>query len=1060
MADLLAPLHPSTPLEDGLAGLWLRERVDGEESLWRPMDLSRRRSGVAEGLRWTWRREAQESGWSTEILVTNLRSEPVEFDLLCVEDPSLSPPEVLEANRLYPSQYLDVTPLDLGDRGTGLAIRQNMPGPRTPWALLGSYTPCVAWATDALQLLGRGLPEGAPWPGLRRDLPSERLQHEHALAALQTEAITLRPGERWRGGFFLIHLDDHPEATTASDAARATSLALKADVEHPVQAPVDEASESLVGREAAYLPVRALSDEELSRLVPGERRHPEIVDGRTLGWFTADGDLLVTAAKQAIVLRPHGQILRPLGGLTPDEHDVTSTVWMDGGFCTHLTQGHAARGRILSSRLTPLGIGRIHGLRILVDLGRGWQLLGTPSAWLSGVDKATWWYATGGHLLQVSTGAPGPDGRCVVAVSALVGEPVPAMVALSFDWSGAPGALGPVAVNGVSVIVAAPEGSLARAANEEARLEILVPDGAVVADDGPLFADGSGRGEPIVTVAVAPMRQWSVSLLPRTTQSQGESRSVEDCGWDDVHTSVAVRSASPGPASDLLSRIDQMTGWYAHDAIVHYLSPRGLEQHTGGAWGTRDVAQGPVGLLRSWGEHAAWRDLLITVFGAQRARGDWSQAIEFLPGFTRAAEEPHGDVVYWPLLALGQYLGATGDTSVLDAMVAFGDAPGRSASLIEHVGRALDLIESTFIDGTSLPAYGHGDWNDSLQPANSELTQRMVSTWTVVLQIEALGRLAAGLATASPEVAQRSLAFVEASKEQLRNWLLLDGVLAGYGVAEGPGRFRPLIHPRDDETGLTYSLLPMIHAISGDLLTIEEATRHLSLIEQHLTGPDGARLFDRPVAYRGGPMTVFRRAEAASFFGREIGLMYLHAHIRYAEALARIGDGPALLRAMARAVPVGIEELVPSAMPRQVNAYSSSSDAAFADRYEAADDYRRALAGEVPLEAGWRVYSSGPGLFLEILTQRMLGIRHAAREIEIDPVLDPQLGTVGARLPVLGGPLEVEIVPGEKGHGLLVVEVDGRPVPMRALANPYRTAGVTVSADDLRGARKLRVVTL
>lgn len=38
---------------------------------------------------------------------------------------------------------------------------------------------------------------------------------------------------------------------------------------------------------------------------------------------------------------------------------------------------------------------------------------------------------------------------------------------------------------------------------------------------------------------------------------------------------------------------------------------------------------------------------------------------------------------------------------------------------------------------------------------------------------------------------------------------------------------------------------------------------------------------------------------------------------------------------------------------------------AFADRYEASRDYDRALAGEVPLEAGWRVYSSGPGLFLD-----------------------------------------------------------------------------------------------
>ena len=35
---------------------------------------------------------------------------------------------------------------------------------------------------------------------------------------------------------------------------------------------------------------------------------------------------------------------------------------------------------------------------------------------------------------------------------------------------------------------------------------------------------------------------------------------------------------------------------------------------------------------------------------------------------------------------------------------------------------------------------------------------------------------------------------------------------------------------------------------------------------------------------------IFRRAESAAFFGREIGLMYVHAHLRYGEALATLVD--------------------------------------------------------------------------------------------------------------------------------------------------------------------------
>ncbi|AXH97910.1 hypothetical protein DV701_04420 [Ornithinimicrobium avium] len=509
----------------------------------------------------------------------------------------------------------------------------------------------------------------------------------------------------------------------------------------------------------------------------------------------------------------------------------------------------------------------------------------------------------------------------------------------------------------------------------------------------------------------------------------------------------------------------RVTGWYAHDAAVHYLSPRGLEQHTGGKWGTRDVCQGPVGLLRSWARHGEWRELLLLVLRGQHERGDWPQAFDFLASHrVDAVDDAHGDVVYWPLLAVGQYLHATGDRSVLEEEVGFtGDAaPGGSGSVAEHLRRALDVVESTFIGGTSLPAYGHGDWNDSLQPADPDLARRMVSTWTAVLQVEALNRLVEGLGTAYPELGERARALATDTSRDVERHLVVDGVMSGYGVLED-GRLEPMIHPRDTRTGLTYSVLPMIHAIAGDQLSPDAAREHLALIEAHLLGPDGARLFDRPVAYRGGPTEVFQRAEASSFFGREVGIMYMHAHLRYAEALARVGDGPGVLAALARAVPVGLQELVPSAAPRQANTYSSSSDAAFPDRYAASADYEKALAGQVPLEAGWRVYSSGPGLFLEVLTQRMLGLRHAGEELEIDPVLDPSLGTVHASLPLADGRrAEVEIVCGSFGHGVTEVSVDGRPLGLRALANPYREPGAAVRVADLgEGGEpvRLRVTT-
>ena len=98
---------------------------------------------------------------------------------------------------------------------------------------------------------------------------------------------------------------------------------------------------------------------------------------------------------------------------------------------------------------------------------------------------------------------------------------------------------------------------------------------------------------------------------------------------------------------------------------MHYLSPRGLEQYSGGGWGTRDVCQGPVELLLALGRFEPIRDLLCRVFRQQNTDGDWPQWFMF---FDRERNirpgDSHGDIVYWPVLALAQYLSATGDAGL------------------------------------------------------------------------------------------------------------------------------------------------------------------------------------------------------------------------------------------------------------------------------------------------------------------------------------------------------------------------------------------------------------
>ncbi|MGH6853380.1 MAG: hypothetical protein ACREDJ_09355, partial [Methylocella sp.] len=141
---------------------------------------------------------------------------------------------------------------------------------------------------------------------------------------------------------------------------------------------------------------------------------------------------------------------------------------------------------------------------------------------------------------------------------------------------------------------------------------------------------------------------------------------------------------------------------------------------------------------------------------------------------------------------------------------------------------------------------------------------------------------------------------------------------------------------------------------------------------------------------------MFQRAESASFFGREIGLMYVHAHLRYAEAMAVLGDAEALFEALQLANPVAVTERLAQALPRQRNAYFSSSDAAFPDRYAANNEWSQVKAATVGVEGGWRIYSSGPGLYTGLLVCDVLGLRRRWGKRAARPLLPAALTTMTA----------------------------------------------------------------
>jgi 1,2-beta-oligoglucan phosphorylase len=118
-------------------------------------------------------------------------------------------------------------------------------------------------------------------------------------------------------------------------------------------------------------------------------------------------------------------------------------------------------------------------------------------------------------------------------------------------------------------------------------------------------------------------------------------------------------------------------------------------------------------------------------------------------------------------------------------------------------------------------------------------------------------------------------------------------------------------------TGSRYRLLPMTRAVLAELVTPEAARRHFGIIAGELRFADGVRLIGEPAPYHGGCERLFKRAETAANVGREIGLQYVHAHLRYAEAMAKTGDAGELWWVLQVCNPVGLADVVPHAAPRQ-----------------------------------------------------------------------------------------------------------------------------------------------
>jgi CRISPR-associated protein Csx3 len=1079
---LLNQLLPG-PAEDGLFRLLLRWRgpggLAGSASL-AGSGLSFGRTGPA-GAAWSvspmpgLHCETQlqvhpvHSAWAWRVRLRNDTPTALSLDVLQAQDLGLADEGAVRNNEAYTSHYIDLLPVEDEAFGWTILARQNqaMAGGRHPWLAAGCVSGATAFCTDGWQFFGADHRLTGEAVALRSPaLASRRLQYEFALAGLQSRPLELAPGASGEIVFLARYQPDHPEVSGPSDLAALRDLQPLDWLPAVTPTQPKALAPSLLVR-AGWLHGRTPTLAEWSAWFPGERRHEEFGEGGALlSFFHGDDTHIVSRDKEAVIARPHGHLLRSGGSLWIDSGQFGLTCYAAGIFGAQAYLGNPSFARLTSVVRNALNVARGSGQRVFVQQGGEWRQLGVPSAFAMTPGGARWIYVLPAGIVEARVWCAANQAASFLELNVMAGPPVEFLIshqlvlgATEFDH---PATLEFHPDEAWAACVPAADSLMGRHMPGACfAVAGVSPDDFIqVASDGPLHADGHDRGGPYLTMQSRPVRQCAVVMAGTHDGVSALAGAIASArgAWR-THAAPARPPAAPvrltGGAHAGIARVDEILPWFTHNAWIHFSAPRGLEQYGGAAWGVRDVCQGSVEWLLAATEFATVRRVLATVFAQQYPDGSWPQWFMHAPFHFIQQAHSHGDVCFWPVKALCDYLEASGDLAFLDHRCTYTETArfepaGPVETLVAHCDRLVAHCESRFLPGTALVNYGDGDWDDTLQPADPAMRTRMVSAWTVGLAFHTFRQLAGVYRRTGDEVRVRRLdQLLGRMRADFASRLEPDGVVAGFLVQE-PAGDRVLLHPRDSVTGIRYRLLPMTRSVLAELFTPEEARRHLDLVREALLYPDGVRLMSEPAPYRGGREQWFKRADTAANVGREIGLQYVHAHLRYLEALAKIGDAEALWHGFQVVNPVALAALLPPAQPRQANMYFSSSDADFADRYEAERRWPELRDGTVAVRGGWRLYSSGPGLFIHKIRTCLLGLRESFGDIVFDPVLPRSLDGLRARTRLCGHEVEIsyEVRAGTSSPcGLRVngVALEG----WTRETNPYRAGGLRVRGADL-----------
>lgn len=977
-------------------------------------------------------------------------------DLLYGQDVGIAGKGAVQSNEAYVSQYIDHQ-IDT-QNGYTISSRQNQPqGKKFPYLQQGCLQKTIGFSTDGYQFFGKSYKETNIPEALQKEtLPTEVYQYEMAYVSLQTEKLKVQ--EKQSIIFYGSVLDDHPTAIEKPYFTNQQIEAIWAEVDKSEL--VANSVDKIVNVANQVVQTEVLTAEEVEDLF-GDKVEEEIVDQKLLSFFTNKKHHVVLKEKELQMERPHGHILLSGTDLVVEKPIMATTVYMYGIFNSQIVLGNTSMNKMMSNNRNSLNIMKKSGQRIYMKVKDQWQLLAMPSAFEMGFNVAKWYYKLADDLIVVTNYTSVEDHEIKLIVESKRGKNYDFIISnhilmndgedsVPFKWSELDQV---ITFNGTS-------NSTVGQGYPELMYHVHVEQPFTLKDERVFVSSKESSNFPLVMLEVNQEHTVNLTIQGNLNKenyqhhlkSEVQETESYERYLDELINGFQMKHENP-QIQEEIERMNLLSRWYSHNMLVHYLSPHGLEQYGGAAWGTRDVSQGPVEYFFAVNRPEIVREILKKVYANQFENdGNWPQWFMFDRFEKIKADESHGDVIVWPLKVIGDYLSFTGDTSILEELIPFTDRTtfGKTKDLyplLDHIKKQIHYIETNFLPNTFLSCYGDGDWDDTLQPYDSRLKKNMASSWTVALTYQTLRNLANVLEGYDEQYAEYLFVLVKNIKDDFNRFILSTDTIPGFVYMEDSNNVELMIHPEDEKTNIQYRLLPMTRSMIAELITPEMAEHHYQIIKENLYFPDGVRLMNRPAFYKGGVSTNFKRAEQAANFGREIGLQYVHAHIRFTEAMAKLGKAEETWKGLNTINPIGIKDRVENAAIRQSNVYFSSSDGDFKTRYEAQANFDKLKNGDVPVKGGWRIYSSGPGIYINQLISNVLGIRQTENTFIIDPVLPERLNGLIVEFKLLDKPVKIKYHLGQEEKQVIF---NGNVVESKLEANLYRIGGICLDKEVIK----------